>query len=351
MMRRSLQILAALVLVCGVVARGDAHLVSFTRWDAFNISVDPKTGETVLRASFPDTIAWDRMVASWNATNNLAVEVEVRPGPSKQGRFFSFGRWTAHPEKSSDRSSIADQREPEARMDTDTLILSQPIEGFQVRVRLKGPMPSLKRLSFALSRSKEISNGSVDRAAWGKSLEVPILSQADHPEGVTKWCSPACTAMLVSSWADRMGRSEWRRDIPEVARGVFDPGWGGTGNWSFNMAYAGSMPGLNGAVSRFQGLGDLEQWVAAGAPAAVSVSYAQLNGKPTPEPDDGHLVVVRGFTQTGDVQVHDPGVRRERVQRVLPRADFARAWDYSSRTVYLVWPEGFRLPPGPVFPR
>ncbi|MFZ9853695.1 MAG: C39 family peptidase [Limisphaerales bacterium] len=344
--------IAFLMLASAPMAWAEARLVSFTRWDAVTASVDPRTGETVFESGGLEAgVAWDRMVASWNAAPPLTVEVEVSPRASSEGRFFSFGRWTAQPVDPSDRSSIGNQREAGARMDTDTLILPQPVEGFRFRVRLRGPRESLKRLSFALSRSKEASSEGGGRKAWDRSLEVPVLSQADHPEGVTKWCSPACTAMLVSYWADDRGRPEWRRDIPEVARGVFDPGWGGTGNWSFNMAYAGAVPGLNAAVSRFRGLADLEQWVAAGAPAAVSVSYAQLQGKPTPEPDDGHLVVVRGFTATGDVRVHDPGVRRERVQRVIPRTDFARAWTYSDRTVYLVWPDGFRLPEGPVFPR
>jgi hypothetical protein len=87
-----------------------------------------------------------------------------------------------------------------------------------------------------------------------------------------------------------------------------------------------------------------------GAPAAVSVSYALLKGKPAAESGDGHLVVVRGFTPEGDVIVNDPGVRRERVRRVFPRADFIRAWNHSGRTTYLVWPEGHSVPVGPVFP-
>lgn len=352
MRRLFLQGFACLMLVSGPAASAEARLASFTRWDAFVVSTDPKTGETLLESGgLKPGVLWNRMVASWNAATNLVVAVEVCPGLAGDGRFFSFGRWTAQPATPSDRSSIGDQRDAGARMDTDTLILAQPVEGFRVRIRLGGPKESLKRLSLALSRSKEPSVESTDRAAWDRVLEVPILSQADHPEGVTKWCSPACTAMLLSFWADRERRPEWRRDIPEVARGVFDPGWGGTGNWSFNMAYAGAVPGLNSAVARFRGLTDLEQWVASGAPAAVSLSYAQLQGKATAEPDDGHLVVVRGFTETGDVRINDPGVRRERVQKVIPRADFARAWAYSDRTVYLVWPEGFRLPDGPVLPR
>jgi hypothetical protein len=93
-------------------------------------------------------------------------------------------------------------------------------------------------------------------------------------------------------------------------------------------------------------MGDLERWIAAGMPVATSVSYAQLKGSAEPKPGDGHLVVVTGFTSTGDVQVHDPGVRRERVVRTIPRADFMRAWNHSSRTAYLIWSRNSQPPPG-----
>ena len=133
-------------------------------------------------------------------------------------------------------------------------------------------------------------------------------------------------------------------EIPETARGVFDPGWPGTGNWAFNMAYAGQNPGLRTAVARLAGLADLERWIDAGFPVAASVSYALLKERPVAEPGDGHLVVVRGFTTEGDVLINDPGVRTSRVQRIVKRAAFRAAWRHSHQTAYLVWPANAALP-------
>ena len=150
--------------------------------------------------------------------------------------------------------------------------------------------------------------------------------------------------MLLAFWARELGRPELDADVREVAAGVHDPGWPGTGNWPFNMAFAGARPGLRACVARFDGLSGLEAWTRRGLPVAISVSYAMLKGAPLAEPGDGHLVVVCGFTPDGDVVVDDPGVRRERVRRVFPRSDVARAWATSHRTVYLTWPEDRSVP-------
>jgi hypothetical protein len=72
----------------------------------------------------------------------------------------------------------------------------------------------------------------------------------------------------------------------------------------------------------------------------ASVSFDLLNGKPKDE-GNGHLVVVVGFTRTGDVVVNDPwpNPRHENsVRKTFPRKNFIRAWERSHRTVYLIRP-------------
>jgi hypothetical protein len=146
--------------------------------------------------------------------------------------------------------------------------------------------------------------------------------------------------MLLAYWSRELHRPELDFDVRAVATAVHDPGWPGTGNWPFNMAFAGAQPGLRACAARFTDLAEVERWTENGLPVAASVSYAMLKGGLLPEPGDGHIVVVCGFTPDGDVVVNDPGVRREKVRRVFPRGDFARAWALSHRTVYLVWPVG-----------
>jgi hypothetical protein len=125
-------------------------------------------------------------------------------------------------------------------------------------------------------------------------------------------------------------------DIAQVARGVFDRTYNGTGNWTFAIAYAGTC-GLAGAAAYLRDLTTAEQFVAAGLPFAVSVSWAagELPGAPL-ERSAGHLLVVRGFDERGDVIVNDPA--QPAVRHVYDRAAFARCWIGHGGVALLVAP-------------
>jgi hypothetical protein len=182
-----------------------------------------------------------------------------------------------------------------------------------------------------------------NRRAWGTTLAVPYRSQVDYPEGVQSWCSPTSTAMVLAFWAQRLRRPDLDLDVPVVAQGVNDPKWPGTGNWPFNTAFAGALPGMRACVARLSDVAELEDWIQSGLPVVVSVSYDVLRGKPKPSAGDGHLVVCIGFTSQGDVVVHDPGTRNG-ARRTFPRADLSKAWATSHNTVYLIYPQTARLP-------
>ena len=141
-------------------------------------------------------------------------------------------------------------------------------------------------------------------------------------------------------------RSNWDVGVPEVARAVYDPSWPGTGNWPFNTAFAGSLPGLRAYVARLIDVSELEDWIASGVPVVLSVSYPTLKGRGG-ETGGGHLVVCVGFTTNGDVVINDPWAvlqKGERVQKTFPRQNLIDAWRLSQQTVYLIYPEGTRLP-------
>ncbi|HEX4714713.1 MAG TPA: hypothetical protein VH164_07285, partial [Ktedonobacteraceae bacterium] len=62
---------------------------------------------------------------------------------------------------------------------------------------------------------------------------------------------------------------------------------------------------------------------------------------------DGHLMVVRGFTSTGDVIANDPaeGDSDATVQVVYPRAIFQQLWlNASNGTVYVIYPQFWPTP-------
>ena len=135
--------------------------------------------------------------------------------------------------------------------------------------------------------------------------------------------------------------------VPQVAAAVYDNDFAGTGNWPFNTAFAGSFSGIKSYVTRFDDLAEVEDWVAAGIPVILSARWDWLlPGRPSAE--EGHLIVCIGFTDDGDVVVNDPATRadqRETVRRVYKRENVLHAWTKSHNAVYLVYPEGARIPP------
>ena len=113
---------------------------------------------------------------------------------------------------------------------------------------------------------------------------------------------------------------------------VFDPAYDGTGNWSFNVAWAATLAG-HAFVTRLHDLREAERFVDAGIPLVAIVAYPRgaLTGAPT-RGTDGHLLVICGFTDTGDVVVNDPAAPTERsVRRTYDRAELERAWLDGSR--------------------
>lgn len=291
---------------------------------------------------------WKESVVSWNIPSNWHATVEARPIlKDTPGPWYTLARWSSDPAVFP-RTSVRDQADAIASVDTDILRMHDAADAIEVRLVFPRDLPrsaGAVRLGVSLLAAMATEPPApVETNAWGRLIDLPVRSQADYPEGIHSWCSPTSLTMLLSHWGKARNLADPALDVRPVAAAVHDPGWGGTGNWSFNVGYAGQHPGLVACVARLGGVGDLERWILAGIPVAASVSYAQLKGAPLPHPGDGHLVVVSGFTPSGDVRIHDPGVARERVVRTIPRADFARAWDHSSRTTYLVWPDSIPTP-------
>lgn len=337
-----------------LLARSDSRWVQLTgmdRWERETVGAS-----AWITPEVRPPVPFRELVASWNLREPSDLEVEVQAVvQGRPGRWWSLGRWSP---SAGDRrrSSIPGQRDSTGRVDTDTLVLATAAESVRVRVRFADPGRSpaaLKRLDLAFwspDHGPAESEGVIparDARQQARVLEVPRRSQADDPEGVIRWCSPTSLSMLLAHWAARSGRPDWDRDMRTVAAGVHDPGWPGTGNWSFNVAYAGSVTGLQAAAVRLGGVSDLAALVDSGIPVAASVSYAVLKGKTRPESGDGHLVVVCGLSDT-TVTVNDPGVRLSRVRREFPLSAFRSAWEASHRTAYVVWPEGRALPSSPL---
>ncbi len=208
-------------------------------------------------------------------------------------------------------------------VDVDVIVADLPFDGIDVRA----PRTDLNLVAFA---SSVRNAASLPYATDAMILDVPLRSQF-AVEGEFGWCSPASLSMINAYHGIEVS-------VEETARAVFDRAYNGTGNWSFNVAYSGSL-GLRATVAFLRNLDHAHRLIERNLPIAISCSWGdgELPGAPLPR-SDGHLAVLCGFTRNGDCAVNDPAHRAVRV--AYPRAALERAWQRSNGAAYVIAPAG-----------
>lgn len=298
---------------------------------------------------------FDEVVLSWNADtpsgSYLKVHVQVRHG-ELWSRRFTYAIWNEDntPHK---RMSVRGQSDDIAALRADILYSAKPTDAVRVSVGLCSAdgktYPTLRMLAVhVLDTSTRLPNMKPRRSVWGKDLDVPQLSQLSVPDG-GRFCSATSTAMVLSYWAQELGRPELTCGVQQAVDGIYDIGWGGTGNWTFNTAFAGTFGGIRAYVTRFTSVSQIEEWIAKDVPVIVSLDYNKLRARDTNQ-RSGHLMVMRGFESDGKCVLNDPNTRLDlgRNGRVVySREALEAAWlrnPGSWGTVYLVYPEGWKIP-------
>ncbi len=307
-------------------------------------------GEVVLTSpEIAPPIDWDELVVSWNLVEGTYAKIEARGiYPDKTTKFYVLGLWSDDPAKHP-RESVERQRNADGTVKQDTLVLTRPGPKLQLRLTLgadgcKPELPKFVGVSFCDSRVQAVTPDP-NRAAWGKTLEVPERRQGEY-EGGGGWCSPTSLSMVLAYWSEQLHRPELNHKVPDVAAAINDKVFDGTGNWPFNTAYAGGFPGMRAYVTRLNDITELEDWIAAGVPVIISVSSYLTNDR-TSGRDNGHLIVCAGFTENGDMVANDPGVsikKNQRARRTYAREKVINAWKKSKNAVYIIYPESLTIP-------
>ncbi len=292
------------------------------------------------------------LIPSWEAATpeGTFVEIQVK-GRTPAGRRSSWdtiGRW-ASGDGHMRRTSVPGQGDDLADVNVDTFEAVDEFASWRVRVtlhRLTGTTltPRVDAIGAVASRipSSTGVTTSRPRTAAGVVLPVPRYSQMIHeghsPQyggGGEAWCSPTSLAMVLgyydalpvraeTSW---VGRDHRDRVVDHLARSTYDYSYRGTGNWPFNTAQAATRT-REAFVTRFTSLVDVERLIAAGIPVITSITFGrgQLANAPI-SASNGHLLVVVGFTESGDVVVNDPAApRKPGVRRTYDRGQFEDAW-------------------------
>ncbi|WP_432477591.1 C39 family peptidase [Nocardioides sp. GXQ0305] len=316
--------------------------------------------------------ALTELVASWQARTpgRSWVEVRVR-GRNADGRVSSWdtlARWAAG--NGIRRTTVSGQSDDLADVNVDTWRAPGGLTSFQLRAVLMKSgrrSPRLQGLGAMSSRIGAVDGVTTSRpsVAGGVVLDVPRYSQMVHSGhfpawggGGQAWCSPTSTSMVLGyhdalpsrrarSWVPDGHRQPW---VDHGARMTFDHGYDGTGNWPFNTAYAGNLTGGPAFVTRLKNLRQAERFIKKGIPLVASVSFGagELDGAPISS-TAGHLLVIVGFRDNGNVVVNDPAARTNGgVRRTYDRGQFEDVWlPTSGGLVYVITDDDHPLPGGP----
>jgi hypothetical protein len=318
-----------------------------------------------------------RLVPSWNADtpgdSSIRVDVQATTEGGAGTEWYRFGTW-ASSDHAVQRTSVRGQSDSLGRIDTDTLVSRrEPFVNYTLRVTLEranaeDPSPTLRMLGAQVSNTEfsPAQATSSPLVVEGVELPVPSFSQEIHANeypqwggGGEVWCSPTSTQMVIEYWgrrptAEQLAWVDPRYADPSVdfaARGTYDSGYRGTGNWTFNAAYAASY-GLDAFVTQLRSLAEAEQFIRAGIPLVASIASGprELRGFLFDGGTNGHLVVIVGFDASGHPIVNDPAAwSNASVRRVYDRAQFERVWQRGSGgTVYVIRPPDVPLPATPV---
>jgi len=262
---------------------------------------NPEIGEETLVRIGPSRNA----IVSWNALAPVGA-LELRAN-AHDGRTSA---WLPYVALAQDGRASLDGRDTFVRVETD--IVRADVDIVSLGVRSQGELDALYVSTPDYGAPSSIV------ALPALELAVPPLSQyvAAYP-GERGWCAPASLAMLL-------GYRGYPVDVPVVAREVYDATYRGTGNWAFNVAFAGTL-GFRAAVVHLRDLAHAHAFLADDVPLALSLAWqpGDLRGAPLPA-SAGHLLVLRGITPEGDALVNDPAWPGVAV--TYPREPFERAW-------------------------
>ena len=281
----------------------------------------------------PETVAdfpFTELVPSWNAVipkdTGVFFQVRTRDAKSREWSPWLFvGRWgrTGHSRRGDRLPNDRTTRFAHGAVLTDMpfVLLSQPADAYQVRATLQSfdldpaVNPGVRRLAVAYSgvvldpaeRARLLGPGGPG-TGWACDLPVPHVSQHDAPPAMSQAvCLPACVTMVLAYW-------KVDRPLVENALAIYDPDSGMFGNGARAVARAGEL-GLDAWTQRVRDWDQVKAMTSHGQPVIAAV------GMETGE----HLIVIRGFTNDGDVIVNDP-LDRGKSGTTRKADELGRAW-------------------------
>ncbi|MCC6545982.1 C39 family peptidase [Candidatus Sumerlaeota bacterium] len=311
----------------------------------------PKQGSFTTR-EFETDFPFTELLPSWNvnSTENSGFTFDVRVRDAASGEWSPYlylGHWGKNPHSPNRR---LDYDKGEVHM--DYLKLKEPANAFQVRASFYAyafnanpeAMPTLRRITVSYSgvvkdpeQRRKLASSVIVDGNWARSLPVPFRTQRDLPPEVSgSTCSPSSTSMVMAYAG---------ADFPTLqnALRIYDDEYGIFGVWSRATALP-SEYGLDGWLTRFRNWDQVKTQIAKGQPVVASIRFGAGEFPSNPlKSSGGHLIVIRGFQQDGNIIVNDPAHKDVGNGIVYNKDELAKAWFDKGGVAYIIRKPGLGM--------
>ena len=185
--------------------------------------------------------------------------------------------------------------------------------------------PTITKLSFFVSDTRTTDATDYGMLLNDKPAEILIPTDflyqyAIDDEIGPSICSPTSVSMVLKSYDIAVDPLQFARDTRDPYFGIF-------GVWPRVVQHA-SEYGLDGAVTRYRSWSEARDILAAGGRVVMSVGLPLYAG---------HLMMLAGFTATGNPIVHDPA-RSNGYAYVYNKDDLAHSWFEKGGIGYTFFP-------------
>lgn len=303
-----------------------------------SVPVGPRRSEPTTRANrYPAQARWTsatietefaftELLPSWNVDvpANAGVKWDVRVRDAKTGAWSPWlyiGYW-GRVTRGNRTTEFAG-----GAVEIDVLRLTAPADAFEMRstgqsFEIESPaLPTVRQVQAVYSRPLE-AEASLAPVAEAKPVDLPVPFRAQGIEDRSisgSICSPTSVSMLLQ-WAGV------DRPTQENALAIWDDDYALFGNWNRAVQYAATL-GMESHLERFTTMDQVRARLAEGQPIIASINFdAGTFPSNVLKSTDGHLIVIRGFNEAGDLIVNDPA-SKDRGNGVVYKADeLANAW-------------------------
>jgi hypothetical protein len=266
---------------------------------------------------------------SWNGSvthNSTGFKVEMRfPYSTGWSPWLTVGYWKNYIWSSYGTTSFAG-----GMIDYDYVKLNYYTDRWQFRVSLvrfnaNQPSPKIHKLSFFVSDSRTTANISQIVADNPPQIFIPtnfIYQYGVDPTIGGSICSPTTVAMILASYGIQV-------DPYQFALVTKDPYFNIFGIWPRVVQHAAEY-GLDGAVTRYRTWSEAYQVIANGGRIGMSLG--------SPLYPNGHLVMLAGFTGTGNPIVHDPA-KSNGYSYQHNKTSLSQSWFSKGGVAYTFYPD------------